>query len=297
MTKWLTLIAVVVVAVALFVGRKRRKRQRIQWETIRASGVKAFDRGDYVEADRKFDEAHSLARALGAIDPRLATSLSDLVKLYGISNARTKLPKFSARWARRVSKEARVAKRILGKTKELRKKSKKLGRKHLEIARDLDELAKLHQNIRFPQPADRLYRRALAIRKRNLGPKHPAVAESYDRLGVIYLGEPPIADYSNFERALAIREDALGPDHPEVARSLERLSRCYGYFRNREGEEGLRLFMRALMILEYAPRQEHVLNQLLVGKAPYLRLLGRTIEADRVDTLTKTLHAKIAQEN
>jgi len=326
--------------------------------------VEAFDRGDYAEADRKFEEAYFLAKQLGATDPRLAASLSDLVKLYGISNARTKIPKFTRR-PRRVSRQAKVAERILGKTEELRKKSKDLGRNHLDIAGDLDELAKLHKNMDLSffkilrHPTERLYTRALAIRERNLGPSHPEVARSLERLAVFRLNKYgdlwEIAGYAPFyflrliNRALAIREKAYGPDHPEVARSLERLARwhgyrarndfysgydfrnddskrllkraltiwekalgsdhpevarslerlarCYEFFRNEEGEEGVQYLERALAILEKDQKKIHVLNQFLVRYAPQLRQSGRTAEAEKMETRTEEIRAALAQQN
>ena len=69
--------------------------------------------------------------------------------------------------------------------------------------------------------AEPLFRRALAINEKALGPDHPAVATDLNNLALLlqnkgdYAGAEPL-----FRRALAIREKALGPNHPDVAIDL-----------------------------------------------------------------------------
>jgi tetratricopeptide (TPR) repeat protein len=68
--------------------------------------------------------------------------------------------------------------------------------------------------------AEPLYGRALAIREKALGSDHPNVAQSLDRLAVLYHNQRRYADAEPlYKRALAIREKALGSDHPDVAQS------------------------------------------------------------------------------
>ena len=75
--------------------------------------------------------------------------------------------------------------------------------------------------------AEPLYKRALAIREKALGPDHPDVAglnnlaELYDKQGRYAEAEPL------YKRALAIDEKALGPDHPDVATALNNLAELY----------------------------------------------------------------------
>jgi Tfp pilus assembly protein PilF len=62
-----------------------------------------------------------------------------------------------------------------------------------------------------------LYRRALAIQEKALGPNHPDTANSLNNLALLLhdkgdsAGAEPL-----YRRALAIREKALGPDHPQT---------------------------------------------------------------------------------
>jgi CHAT domain-containing protein/Tfp pilus assembly protein PilF len=76
--------------------------------------------------------------------------------------------------------------------------------------------------------AEPLYKRALAIREKVLGPDHPDVATSLNNLAALYYIEERYADVELlYERSLAIREKALGPDHPNVAISLSNLAELY----------------------------------------------------------------------
>ncbi|MEI8252021.1 MAG: tetratricopeptide repeat protein, partial [Synechococcus sp. ELA057] len=73
--------------------------------------------------------------------------------------------------------------------------------------------------------AEPLYRRALVIREKVLGPAHPAVALSLNNLAVLLNDQGQYAAAETlYRRALAIREKTLGPDHPDVALSLNNLA-------------------------------------------------------------------------
>jgi hypothetical protein len=65
--------------------------------------------------------------------------------------------------------------------------------------------------------AEPLFRRALAIREKVLGPDHPDTAQSINNLALVLYAK---GDYAGAEpllrRALAIREKALGPNHPDT---------------------------------------------------------------------------------
>ncbi len=72
--------------------------------------------------------------------------------------------------------------------------------------------------------AEPLYKRALAIWEKALGPDHPAVATSLNNLGELYRAQGRYAQAEPlYKRALAIWEKALGPDHPSVATSRIRI--------------------------------------------------------------------------
>ena len=52
------------------------------WETYMAAGAKAYQRGDYAQAEKQFGAALNEAQGFGPQDPRLATSLNNLAVLY-----------------------------------------------------------------------------------------------------------------------------------------------------------------------------------------------------------------------
>ncbi len=51
------------------------------WETYRAAGDKAYQRGNYPEAEKQWGAAVREAEGFGPQDPRLATSLNNLAAL------------------------------------------------------------------------------------------------------------------------------------------------------------------------------------------------------------------------
>ena len=91
----------------------------------------------------------------------------------------------------------------------------------LDQARQLHVEAERHITSRqFKEAADKI-EKALALRRQQLGERHPDVAQSIGRQGIIAYCQ---GDYAKAETlatdALAIREAALPPDHLDVAESL-----------------------------------------------------------------------------
>jgi len=104
--------------------------------------------------------------------------------------------------------------------------------------------------------AEPLYRRALAIRERALGPDHPDTAKSLNDVANVLeeTGRYGEAE-SLYRRALAIREQALGPDHLDTAQSLDDLATLL-YQAGRYGEAEP-IFRRVLAIREKALGPDH----------------------------------------
>jgi tetratricopeptide (TPR) repeat protein len=101
-----------------------------------------------------------------------------------------------------------------------------------------------------------LYREALSINEKALGPEHPATATSLNNLAQLLRNQGGLAAARPlYERALAICEKTLGPAHRETARSLSGLAlvlQAQGDF------AGARpLFERALAIREEALGPDH----------------------------------------
>jgi tetratricopeptide (TPR) repeat protein len=91
------------------------------------------------------------------------------------------------------------------------------------------QVMQFYQQGRFSD-AIPLAQRALAIRKKALGPAHPDTAASLSNLAELYLATGAYAQAEPlYQRALAINEKALGRDHPTTAVSLNNLAALYLY--------------------------------------------------------------------
>ncbi|MFC2032217.1 tetratricopeptide repeat protein, partial [Chloroflexota bacterium] len=63
--------------------------------------------------------------------------------------------------------------------------------------------------------AEPLYKRALEIREKVLGPEHPDTATSLNNLAGLYNDQGLYKEAEPlYKRALEIREKVLGPEHP-----------------------------------------------------------------------------------
>ena len=68
--------------------------------------------------------------------------------------------------------------------------------------------------------AEPLYRRALAINEKSLGPEHPDIALNLNNLAELLRATNRLAEAEPlYRRALAIDEKSFGPEHPNVARA------------------------------------------------------------------------------
>src|SRR5262249_25987632 len=104
--------------------------------------------------------------------------------------------------------------------------------------------------------AEPIYKRALAIRERALGPDHPDVGQSLNNLAGIYRAQGRYGEAEPLlERTIAIFEKALGSDHPNVGASLNNLAEAY----RAEGryDQAEQLYKRALAIWEKALGPDH----------------------------------------
>ena len=92
----------------------------------------------------------------------------------------------------------------------------------------LNNLALLYSSQGLYSQAEPLYKRALAISEKALGPDHPSTATSLNNLATLYNNQGLYSQAEPlYKRALAISEKALGPDHPSTATSLNNLAVLY----------------------------------------------------------------------
>jgi tetratricopeptide (TPR) repeat protein len=130
--------------------------------------------------------------------------------------------------------------------------------------------------------AEPLYKRALDIREKVLGPDHPDTARSLNNLASLYSSQGQYKEAEPLNRrALKINEKALGPDHPDTATSLNNLAALYGcQGKYREAEP---LYKRALDIRERAVGPNHPDTALgLNNLASLYSSQGRYTEAERL---------------
>jgi tetratricopeptide (TPR) repeat protein len=89
----------------------------------------------------------------------------------------------------------------------------------------MNELALWLDNRAQHGEAEPLYRRALAIDEKSLGPEHPAVSIRLNNLaGLLDETNRQAEAEPLYRRALAIDEKSFGPEHPNVAIRLNNLA-------------------------------------------------------------------------
>jgi tetratricopeptide (TPR) repeat protein len=104
--------------------------------------------------------------------------------------------------------------------------------------------------------AEPLYRSAIMIYEKTLGPDHHHTAASLNNLATLYLAQSRNAEAELlYRQALEIKENVLGPEHPSTATSLNNLALLF----KDQGKlsEAEPLYRRALEILEKAVGPEH----------------------------------------
>ncbi len=81
------------------------------------------------------------------------------------------------------------------------------------MGQSLNNLAELYRAQGRYAEAEPLYRRALAIVEKALGPEHPHVAANLNNLAGLYQAQGHYAEAEPlYQRSLAIYEKALGPE-------------------------------------------------------------------------------------
>jgi len=86
-----------------------------------------------------------------------------------------------------------------------------------EVAVNLNNLAAVVQDQGQLKEAERLYRQALRVKERTLGPAHPETALTFSNLAVNYERQGRHEDAERlFKRALELLEEHLQPGHPAI---------------------------------------------------------------------------------
>lgn len=154
------------------------------------------------------------------------------------------------------------------------------GSDHVEVAIQLNNLARLYYSSGRHVESEPLYRRALAIFEKAFGPKHPHVATGLNNLAAcLHSTNRRSEAEALYRRALAIDEDFFGDGHPAVARDLNNLGLLLEAVEQLgEAEEVMR---RSIRIFERSRGPEHPdLAVALTGLALLLQSTNRLTEAE-----------------
>lgn len=139
--------------------------------------------------------------------------------------------------------------------------------------------------------AEDLYKEALAIRERVLGPQHPEVAVTLNNLAALYAAQDRYTDAEPLlQRALAIRERHTGADQRLYAQSLNNLALLYAAEAKYADAEPL--YRRALAAQEKQLGPSHIdLAQTLENYAALLRETNRIGEAEALELRAAAIRA------
>ena len=211
---------------------------------VRLNGLAEVYRaeGRYDDAERLHKQALAIReKALGPEHPDVAQSLNNLAEVYRAQGRHTEaqflLDRAQALEARGAAQSGRresymaagVAAYQLGHYAEaqgqleaaLRTAEEAFGTQD-RLAQSLNRLATLYQAQGKHAEAEPLFKQALAIWEKAVGPDHPNVATILNNLAEVYRAQGKYDEAEPLQkRALTIREKVLGPEHPDVAQILE----------------------------------------------------------------------------
>ncbi len=122
--------------------------------------------------------------------------------------------------------------------------------------------------------AEQLHKRALAIREKALGARHPDVAASLNNLASVYHEQGKYAEAERHsKRAVAIYEKTLGANHPDLAYALTALLVSHWAV---DSEAATQLIISTFDIIKSDPR---------LGRAEALRRAMLALMNDKTDPL------------
>ncbi len=257
---------------------------RTEYQKSLAAGEKAYERCDYVEAERLLLAAVKEVDKTGAeknLD--LATGLRDLGMVYSAlgrpEEAESALKRSLAIRLAALPSDHPDITDILNLL-SLVAKEKRMGPDHPDVAPSLDNQAALYLSQGKAAEAEPLLRRSLQIREKALGAESPDVALSLNNLAEFYHTQGRHAEAEPLlKRSLQIREKVQGPENLDVAQSLNNLAELY----ESEGKhvEAEPLLKRSLAIYEKALGPDHPdVGQCLNNLAELYRAQGRYAEAE-----------------
>jgi tetratricopeptide (TPR) repeat protein len=144
------------------------------------------------------------------------------------------------------------------------------------LAHLLNEVASFHHDSGDFGPAGPLFRRALEVRERVLGPEHPDTLTSVNNLAGLLESKGDCAGAEPlYRRALEAKERGLGPEHPDTLTSVNNLAFLLDSKGNCAGAEPLYRWAMEANEQVLGPEHPHTLMSmnnlatLLEGKGDY----------------------------
>ena len=218
--------------------------QRAEWEQHKRSGLMAFNKGDYVEAEKQLGSALMIAREhFRPVDERLSETLYLMGMLYveidrneqalplleeGVAMGEKSLGENPVKLSYYINSLAAVYEELAhievamqSYLRVLEILERKFGSEDFQLTAPLEKVATVLSRQERHGEATRYYRRTVRINEKSFGPNHPILAESLNDLaGSLHSQKEYDAAASFHVRALAIRKRSFGPDHYLVAESL-----------------------------------------------------------------------------
>ncbi len=150
---------------------------------------------------------------------------------------------------------------------------------HPEVARVLNNLGIVHQQLGDVVRARAAYAGAFAIFERSLGPDHPVTGAAHQNLGVAaFLGQDYAQARREYEAGARILEATLGPAHARLGVTLANLGEV-GLV-EQDHAAAVADYERALRILEAALGPDHpTVTETVSGLGRAYLGLGRLVEA------------------
>lgn len=172
--------------------------QKDTWETLNATGIRAYQQARFPYAKQWFEQALDEAQGSGQANPRLAATLYNLAAVHEAMGEYEAAELRYRHW--------------LAVVEDIQ------GPDHPDLVQGLKSLISLYERQANPSQAEPLLHRALQILELALGADHPHLAPDLMRLAFLSQVQRKYDDAERlYARALNITKTGLGPDHPQVA--------------------------------------------------------------------------------
>ena len=195
-------------------------QQQSTWEAENEAGNRALARGQYSQAEQRYQAALTFAENFPDSDPRKAQTLDNLAEIYKMSSRYGEaIPLRERAWKIRASTLGptqaghRSELRTIRGRCTVRQSAQSRGTTFSPLRRDagedhgpeslqtaiaLEALAGTHLNLKRHSEAVSLYERALAIRQKVMPPADPTIASAYHSLALAYSSQN---DFAHAEQA------------------------------------------------------------------------------------------------